>query len=665
MSTTNFSPTKKIDKLEAAMHHLLRDINLESVLNLLSNLEITDQERLKQGFFSGQLSQVEFVKEVTDKALHAYIELLRLHQPTLPYPDPNDKNPDLKEWSIKFNDAIRIQENERQALLRTVRREAPILVKSIFDDWERLQSIRDAKSELINRRWTGKTVGKRKKILLEAWPGMNSVHRPEFDIIKRKLKGPTHRDAFLMPFINLEDLGASRNLLNMIESRTSVYPEHFDFFDAVGFPIAMEMGAVKDTALNGTVMLLTGQKIRDTYGTLKTCKSQTDQEDHVYAGFGFKLDQGFIILQNQKKIYSFMIRCVELLLDDIDFSASVSDKTAEVSEQGPIVGFKERWSEAKEWLSISEINTQACYGLPKPFSVESVRKWAGARRDEAEDNFWALHEDPAYFVEQLTIFHGQNLELSQRTIEGTTSRSFYKVEGRALDLDCADVVFYSYRDVVIWDAIMTYLTKLENAKASLKVEIQISKRLPRDYEVALGNFMCLMSVVWRYAMKHLYRSLVSSPSFNEFYETVRKEDGSYTLRLNASTSDRWPLILKLLNTLVDLRTVEIWGGVNILDKMERIIESDSVKCAMMSTNIRRQISRMAAFSHIWDTLRRHQPTFVGGHQESFEVLHQECFSQFKIIDELEDVVPKSHLGHLPSPDLLSTTQLGRNELCNM
>lgn len=95
MSTTNTSPTKKIDKLEAAMHCVVRDINQDSVLNLLSNLETTDQERLKKGFFSGQISLEEFVGEVTDKALATFIELMRHHQPTLPYPDPNDKNPDL------------------------------------------------------------------------------------------------------------------------------------------------------------------------------------------------------------------------------------------------------------------------------------------------------------------------------------------------------------------------------------------------------------------------------------------------------------------------------------------------------------------------------------------------------------------------------------------
>ena len=530
-----------------------------------------------------------------------------------------------------------------------MRRKAPLVVKSILDDWETLQSVRGAISETLTRRWMKKTIEKRKKILLKAWPGMNAVHRPEYDIIQRKLKGPAHRDALLMPFINLEDLCASKNLLNMIESRASVLPEHFAFSDSAGFPIAIELEAVKDIALNGIVMLLKGQKTRATYGALKTCKSQTDQEDHVYAGFGFKLDQGFIILENQKKVYSFLVRCVELLLHDIDLSASVANKVAEVFEQEQSVGFKERWPEAKEWHSISEINTQACYGLPQPFSVESVRKWAGARRDEAEDNFWALHEDPAYFVEQLVNFHGQNLELSRRSVKETPSRSLHKVDDMALAHDCADVVFYSYRDVVIWDAIMTYLTKLESAKANLKVEIQLSKRLPRDYEVALGNFMCLMSVVWRYATKELYRSMMSSPSFQEFYEVVSLEDGSDSLRLNESTSDDWPLILKLLNTLVDIRTVEIWGGVSILDKMERIVESDPVQYAMIGTNIRRQISRMAAFSHIWDTLRRHQPAFVGGHQESFEELHRDCFSQFKVIDELEDIVPRIRLGAHTKP----------------
>jgi hypothetical protein len=57
---------------------------------------------------------------------------------------------------------------------------APGLVNKIFDDWEKLGAFFANNETTIARRWKKKSVDKRKKILLEAWPEISLKHRPDF-----------------------------------------------------------------------------------------------------------------------------------------------------------------------------------------------------------------------------------------------------------------------------------------------------------------------------------------------------------------------------------------------------------------------------------------------------------------------------------------------------
>ena len=56
----------------------------------------------------------------------------------------------------------------------------------------------------------------RLKILLNIWPNMPAIHRPDFDAFRRKLgsdrsRGTKHRDSFIWPYINQEDLSPLRH----------------------------------------------------------------------------------------------------------------------------------------------------------------------------------------------------------------------------------------------------------------------------------------------------------------------------------------------------------------------------------------------------------------------------------------------------------------------
>lgn len=83
---------------------------------------------------------------------------------------------------------------------------------------------------------------------------MSKVHRPDFDALRQQrslwaLKsirnGAKHRDAYLFPHINLEDLSNTKNLLLFIESRARNVPEAFAWSDSQHIRLAASADAVK------------------------------------------------------------------------------------------------------------------------------------------------------------------------------------------------------------------------------------------------------------------------------------------------------------------------------------------------------------------------------------------------------------------------------------
>lgn len=67
-----------------------------------------------------------------------------------------------------------------------VRREANKRSNKIFASYNMLHETLERHEAAIQKRWTKKTRPQRLKILLEAWPGMPTVHRPDFGAFRRE-----------------------------------------------------------------------------------------------------------------------------------------------------------------------------------------------------------------------------------------------------------------------------------------------------------------------------------------------------------------------------------------------------------------------------------------------------------------------------------------------
>ena len=493
--------------------------------------------------------------------------------------------------------------------LRRVHEDAPRLVQSIFGGWGELQSINSAYGDIIVKRWKKKTIKQRQTLLLKAWPGMSSKHRPDFEVVRHNLRGSQQRDALMMPFINLEDLVSEKHILTMVNSRIQKPPEHFAFSDSRNFEAAASMGAVEYTKKAWPqIMLLTGEETRETYGRLLTVLDQDAAEDLVYTEYGFPLVKGLTVLENQKRLYTFLRIFTKHLLHDIDMTSTELNECTGNPAHHECVRNSTLLPGIDTWHSVIELSIQASYDLSQPFSEDSMINTANAKLDEAQDLYWTLREDPQYFREQLLLHRKQ----WEKPIRKAHSIGYIAGDGPWQNT-CHNLIHEVCRDVIVWDGIVRELNQLRDIKMGSVPQIQPSKRLPTKCKDQLLRFSGFAMYSGLYCSRRLYGVLLSNPDFHDFFEMAENTEipGYGDFELKQSTKDRWPLILTLIHELSQPFAIDM-GNLNILDEIDRMMTADPRHRAMMSTKMCREIGKLAAIAQIQDALLRHQPRFRAG-----------------------------------------------------
>jgi hypothetical protein len=94
-----------------------------------------------------------------------------------------------------------------------VRRDARRFAIKLFESHATLQKIVERHEETIRTRWSKMSNSQKKRRLLEAWPNMSTHHRPDVEAWRKQAKT---KEAYLWPYINLEDLVKSKTMLLLI-----------------------------------------------------------------------------------------------------------------------------------------------------------------------------------------------------------------------------------------------------------------------------------------------------------------------------------------------------------------------------------------------------------------------------------------------------------------
>ncbi|KAL9005772.1 MAG: hypothetical protein Q9180_009784, partial [Flavoplaca navasiana] len=303
------------------------------------------------------------------------------------------------------------------------------------------------------------------------------------------------------------------------------------------------------------------------------------------------------------------------------------------------------------WQSVSEMNISASYQLPQPFSLDSLLRLAAAERDAVEDTFWALHEDPGFFQEQLASLVQQYLISCGKAFgKGENLESTARLQaGIHIVLDVC-------HDIILWEAIGADLENLKILKDGLNTDLQLSKRLPLKYEKALENLMALIFLAWEYAVPKLVHLVMTGhEDFAEFTEKVDDPQGRH-MDPRIRKSPNMPPILDLISDIFEPEA-KTAGALNFLDKLARMMETDPVQRSLMNADLIKEISKLAALAQIHDALVRHQPTIQITPQDP-EPMFRQHYDRLKIIDQLEEYLAGTSLGSYIKPASAFTYPVG-------
>ncbi|CAD6586423.1 MAG: hypothetical protein ASARMPREDX12_002366 [Alectoria sarmentosa] len=452
------------------------------------------------------------------------------------------------------------------------------------------------------------------------------------------------RDAYLLPYVNLEDLSAPKNLMLLLDARSQHTPDVFAWSDSSTSIMANTVQAVHVPRVVGHSMLLTGQSTRYTYGTIVSWSQNKDAAQDMYVGRGFHLGEGLLLLEIQDKLMSFLVRCTELLLQDMDLSDEAMDVTVATPNSSWSGNKEPAGSEATEWRSMMEANTEAAYQVPQQFAVERLRRLAAAKRDEAEDELWAIREDPAYFQEMLQDRYQENCELARKACPGDTTRSVHlKMEMHSLQEACRNVIEDVYKCVVIWDVLLTDLEGLERLKTRFEAVISATSPLPDEYHEALAKFGVVERMAEDYARMNLRMSAAASQPLQQYYSIK----GPNPFVCTIDKSSRIPPILNLIDDVLNDDRSQLLGVPRILDEIEYLIRDEVSQRALITPSVAKKLSEVAAFGEINQQMNQHQPKIQTSKYESTCAKHfEECAD---MSDRIHKILPGANLSKYSTP----------------
>jgi hypothetical protein len=225
---------------------------------------------------------------------------------------------------------------------RGARSEAKPYVDGIVADWNSLNVIVKRHEATIQKLWAKKTKHQRLYILLPAWktvsPAKMAVrHRPDFAAFQteseaQRRAGTKFADAYLWPYINLDDLTKPRILPLFLNARARTPPSAFAVADMNASHFGITSQAIIPAFLSEHTMYFRGGDFPGQYGKIVSWDKDADAFSDLMAGKGLQPGEGLLILKQQQGVYKFLLECSRQILHDTPAERLTSDDNPEQPE---------------------------------------------------------------------------------------------------------------------------------------------------------------------------------------------------------------------------------------------------------------------------------------------------------------------------------------------
>ncbi|KAE8453917.1 hypothetical protein EG329_007693 [Mollisiaceae sp. DMI_Dod_QoI] len=525
-----------------------------------------------------------------------------------------------------------------------VRKEARERSTEVISRWSELRQILDRHEEMLRKRWLKKTKSQRTAILLQAWPKMASVHRPDYDAFLREdaLSEPNRikfREAYIWPYINIEDLSKGKTLLLFLNSRGRYSPRMFAHADFEAMRLGHVSGAVIPVFLNLYTMFLDGETI-ETYGHLVAWEDDDEAFASSTTGLGHLPGEGLLILEIQQKILRFLVECCSAILHDFNPKALMDERTIK-PEPPPIMS-------SSEWPTSASIAAEAPYRLPAMLNFNRLRALVAANRSSAEDHIRNLREDPGYFAEVLLEWSEHRPE---RLPDGNGARHPRLFKPPFWDQVVRDVLIDAYGALISWDLLGSQLSHLDLLQRKYSSNLLSGQALPQEYLVSLLTFKYSLEQLQKRPIHLLQQGIPPSPAFRHlFYRHTTSPRGS--LIQSKANSKKDMRTFYLFDCLWTERQLFLMGLPNIVDEIEYRIQALPTEKAMLSPWIARVFADLGLIARLQHELQLYQP-WAAGFDDDFvtlkDTVEQDFSRRHALYGEIEDYLPKISFSQLGAP----------------
>ncbi|RAH64209.1 uncharacterized protein BO66DRAFT_465035 [Aspergillus aculeatinus CBS 121060] len=486
-----------------------------------------------------------------------------------------------------------------------IRQEAEERSETIYTSYDTLQKILERHEATISKRWLKRTRQQRLKVLLEAWPDMPAVHRPDLDTWRKgaynpkRARPPRCRDCFMWPYINQEDLVSPKALLLLLNSRGRNPPSSFAAadIDAMQFGLvsrALDLDTLPDhqMALNGFV------DNNRQYGELVTCH---DDHDKTFASWSLKQfmpGEGLLVLRAQARLLTFLVQCCRQLLSDIpvdNFDSFPILPPPLTQSETELSGFE----------SLRLMAAEAPYRVPAQLDLSRIASLLAARTSAAEDHQWSLREDPDYFASVVLDMaeHAPEMLKDLQGRDHPDSRGSRKNIIWARVLAC--VVCDAFLKVETFNELSQQARALVSLQHQYASQISPSQSLPEEFLTALLRFRHDLGKAVHDPLKLLRMTFRSSPPFRRFFMRAPPSDPLSSQfkveeRPGVKPTAVEKKLLWLLGKAFDNGMVLVLAGVPLLmDELERLLDNEPGARGMITPFLAGVISDLSILAHPW------------------------------------------------------------------
>ncbi|KAL1847238.1 hypothetical protein Daus18300_014002 [Diaporthe australafricana] len=535
---------------------------------------------------------------------------------------PQDAAPPSNEAFLDMNGPE--DQSEDQSVDQILRREWPTIecneaqrlvqarVSRIFDSHATLRAILERHEATIQKRWTKKTKAQRLAVLLKAWPNMAPKHRPDIiefrAMVRQKIDDVSktkHKDYFMWPYINQEDLADPKMLLLLLDARARHNPCEFAAADAEWLRFGKAVRALIPVLVIECAMILQCANGSDEYGRLVSPDENPDIENWVESRRQFLSEDGLMVLQVQDRLMSFLVKCCKQILHDIPEKTLISDAFPIKPQPKLNTG-----SKTGGFSSLAVVIAEAPYRVSAQLDLDRVESLLTAKTSASEDHIWSLREDPSYFAETQDDIAEHRSEMVKDFFgkaAGVLGKDHKPARWGAVS---NTMILSAYHSLEVFSELQSQAQELRVLQEKHAADISPLTDLPQEYAYAIAKFYYFAGKATAAFIFMLKCSVMASPSFRKFHVRV----GSDTVMATEEVLKRRGVKAELHERKVLDLFILLWGPdlkairpPDVVDEIERLLDLDPKARGLITPCLANFIGKISIVSHCLRQVENYQP----------------------------------------------------------